>query len=248
MFKLFSSLLIASTFVLLPQTFAGGPAHVVRGTIRTSTGDIPKADNLTITAYITVRPDDIMTYPPNDFTKIAYDEPTAQWMIQVAGFAGAWTAGEILHVGFHDADSGESNSVEVVLNNDPIQVAGDIALPVELSDFGIIWNSYGVVKIFWEAESQQQNLGWNLYRSETKSGKFVKINGKLIKGAGTTAVPMKYSFVDKDVKEGKSYFYYLEDTSFTGNKHRTDSIKVVLANKAISWGAIKLFIKVDKHI
>jgi hypothetical protein len=82
-------------------------------------------------------------------------------------------------------------------------------------------------------------LGWNLYRSETKSGKFVKINGKLIKGAGTTAMPMKYFFVDKDVKEGKSYFYYLEDTSFNGDKRRTDSIKIVLANKAISWGAIK---------
>jgi hypothetical protein len=239
MFKLFSSLLIALTFVLLPQTFAGGLPHVVLGEVRTSTGDIPKAANLIITAYITVRPDDIMRYPPSNKTKTLYDEPTAAWMIQVSGFAGVWTAGEILHVDFHDAGSGESKSVEVVLNNDPTQYAGDIALPVELSDFNVIWNSFGSVKIFWESESQQQNLGWNLYRSETKSGKFVKVNGKLIKGEGTTVAPMKYFFVDKDVKEGKSYFYYLEDISFNGDKHRTDSIKIVLASKAISWGAIK---------
>ncbi|MBM3235709.1 hypothetical protein FJZ31_05375 [Candidatus Poribacteria bacterium] len=239
MFKLFSSLLIALMFVLLPQAFAGGTPHIVLGTVRTSTGNVPTAANLTITAYITAKPDDIMKYPPSDLTKIAYYESTAQWVVEVSGFAGAWTAGEILHVDFHDADSGESNSVEVVLNNEPRQDAGDTALPVELSDFGIIWNSFGSVKIFWEAESQQQNLGWNLYRSETKSGEFVKINGKVIKGAGTTAVPMEYSFVDKDVKKGKSYFYYLEDISFNGAKHRTDSIKIVLANKAISWGAIK---------
>jgi hypothetical protein len=181
-----------------------------------------------------------MTYPPQNPAKIAYFEENAQWMIQVASFVGAWADGEILHVDFHDAGSGESNSVEVVLNADvPRQDVGDIALPVELSDFSAVWNSYGGVKIFWEAKSQQQNLGWNLYRAETKGGKFVKINGKLIEGAGTTAVPMKYSFTDKDVKKGISYFYYLENISFNGEKQRTESIKIVLVNKTISWGAIK---------
>jgi hypothetical protein len=180
-----------------------------------------------------------MEYPPNDLSKIAYYEPTGTWRVQVSGFSGIWAAGEILHVDFHDAGSGESNSIEIVLNDEPSQNAGDIALPVELSSFSVIWNSYGGVKIFWEAESQQQNLGWNLYRAETKGGKFVKINGKLIEGAGTTAVPMKYFFVDKDVKKGVSYFYYLENISFNGEKQRTESIKIVLVNKTISWGAIK---------
>jgi hypothetical protein len=235
----FSSLLVAFIFVLLPQAFAGGVSHLVLGKVHTSTGGVPTADNLTITAYITVRPDDTMECPPSDDTKIAYDEPTATWIIEVSGFAGVWTADEILHVDFHDAGSGESKSIEVVLTNDPTQDANDVALPVVLSTFGAIWNSYGSIKIFWEAKSQQQNLGWNLYRSETKDGKFVKISGKLIEGGGTTAVPMKYSFVDKDVKKGKSYFYYLEDISFNGEKHRTKLIKTVLVNKVISWGAIK---------
>jgi hypothetical protein len=211
----------------------------VHGTVHTSTGDVPAADNLTITAYITDRPDDRMTYPPNDDTKIKYYEPNAYWIIEVAGFAEIWAPDDVLHVDFHDAGSGESNSVEVVLNSDPTQDTGDTALPVELFGFSAIWNSYGGVKIFWEAKSQQQNLGWNLYRSETDGGKFVKINGKLIEGAGTTAVPMKYSFVDKDVKKGRSYFYYLENISFNGEKQHTESIKIVLVNKTISWGTIK---------
>jgi hypothetical protein len=115
---------------------------------------------------------------------------------------------------------------------------GDIALPVNLSALGAIWHPDGN-KIFWEAESQRGNLGWNIYRSETKDGKFVKISGELIKGAGTTSNSMKYSFIDKDAKRGQSYFYYLEDISFDGEKHRTPLIKTTLSNKATSWGAIK---------
>ena len=119
---------------------------------------------------------------------------------------------------------------------DPIP--GDIALPVDLSALGAIWNPNGN-KIFWEAISQRGNLGWNIYRSETKDGKFVKINGELIKGAGTTANPMKYSFIDKDAEKGKIYYYYLEDISFNGEKHRTDPIKSIPLNKITSWGDIK---------
>jgi hypothetical protein len=117
-------------------------------------------------------------------------------------------------------------------------VHGGIALPVELSALGAIWHPNGA-KIFWEAESQQGNLGWNIYRSETKDGKFVKINGELIKGAGTTANPMKYSFIDRDAEKGKVYYYHLEDISFSGEKHRTDPIKSIPVNKNISWGDIK---------
>ena len=120
----------------------------------------------------------------------------------------------------------------------PVPGDGDIALPVSLSALGAIWHPDGN-KIFWEAGSQQGNLGWNIYRSETKDGKFVKISGELVKGAGTTSIPMKYSFIDKDAKRGQSYFYYLEDISFDGEKHRTPLIKTTLSNKVTSWGAIK---------
>ncbi|MBM3235712.1 hypothetical protein FJZ31_05390 [Candidatus Poribacteria bacterium] len=131
--------------------------------------------------------------------------------------------------------------VSAALGKDyPVDISdkGDIALPVKLSALGAIWHPNGT-KIFWEAESQQGNLGWNIYRSEAKDGKFVKINGELIRGAGTTSNPMKYSFIDKDAEKGKVYYYYLEDISFNGEKHRTDLIKSIPINKIISWGDIK---------
>jgi len=130
---------------------------------------------------------------------------------------------------------GDGTKLPVDLEDDP---HGDIKLPVVLSALGAIWHPNGA-KIFWEAESQQGNLGWNIYRSETKDGKFVKINGELIKGAGTTSNPMKYSFIDKDAEKGKIYYYYLEDISFNGEKHRTDLIRSIPVNKVTSWGDIK---------
>ncbi|MBM3235710.1 T9SS type A sorting domain-containing protein [Candidatus Poribacteria bacterium] len=131
---LFSSLLIALMFVLLSQAFAVGTLHIVLGTVRTSTDNVPTAANLIITAYIIARPTEIMTYPPNDPTKIAYYEATAQWTIQVAGFS-AWTAGEKLHIDFQDAGSGEAGSKEVILNNDPFQDVGQVTLSRVISKF-----------------------------------------------------------------------------------------------------------------
>jgi hypothetical protein len=122
----------------------------------------------------------------------------------------------------------------------PVQVVGnEIALPVTLSALGAMLHPDGGIRIFWEAESQRENLGWNIYRSENKGGKFVKINGDLIKGAGTTANPMKYDFVDKDAISGKSHFYYLENISFDGEKYRSHIIEAILVNQLSSWGAIK---------
>jgi hypothetical protein len=117
-------------------------------------------------------------------------------------------------------------------------VENEIALPVTLSALGAMMNVDGGIRIFWEAESQRGNLGWNIYRSETKDGKFVKINGDLIKGAGTTAIPIKYDFVDKDAVGGKIY-YYLENISFEGEKYRSHIIEAILVNQLTSWGTIK---------
>jgi hypothetical protein len=117
-------------------------------------------------------------------------------------------------------------------------VDNEIALPVKLSALGAMWNPDGGIRVFWEAESQRENLGWNVYRSETEDGKYVKINGDLIKGAGTTANPMKYDFVDEDAISGKS-FYYLENISFDGEKYRSHIIEAILVNQLSSWGAIK---------
>jgi hypothetical protein len=159
------------------------------------------------------------------------------------------TNGVILNLTFDAVDTDPSARSNVIFSTAKLEdLSGDLpvtalnndaALPVTLSAFGAIWHMREGIKIFWEAKSQLENLGWNIYRSETKDGEFIKINGKLIEGAGTTSNPMKYSFIDKDAAKGKLYYYYLEDTSFNGEKHHTPAIRTTSVNKATSWGAIK---------
>lgn len=136
---------------------------------------------------------------------------------------------------FYDVTGGPAELLPVT----PVEPPNEIALPVTLSALGAMWHPDGGIRIFWEAESQHENLGWNVYRSETKDGKFVKINGDLIEGTGTTATSMKYHFVDKDIISGKSYFYYLENISFGGEKDRSHIIEATIVNQLTSWGAIK---------
>jgi hypothetical protein len=92
-------------------------------------------------------------------------------------------------------------------------------VPVELSLF-----SYDVVDngllIRWETQSETENFGYKLSRSTQLVGPYTPISD-MIPGAGTTTVPQRYEFLDTDVEEGTSYYYFLEDIDLSGESHRT---------------------------
>lgn len=121
----------------------------------------------------------------------------------------------------------------------------DASLPVTLSSFTAI-RTDSVVTILWTTETETDHVGWNIYRSEKKDGKFVKINEKLIKGSGNSGMPITYQYVDKTAIAGRQYYYYLEDLDLFGNAGKSDIIgiskgKAPSAKDALSitWGAIK---------
>ena len=89
------------------------------------------------------------------------------------------------------------------------------ALPVQLSSFKAERADAGAV-ITWQTESELENAGFNILRSETKNGPFTVVNPKLIPGAGTTAERNTYQYTDTGTKPGKHYYYQLEDVSFAG--------------------------------
>jgi len=123
--------------------------------------------------------------------------------------------------GFCEVGLGAGPPVEPIIN------PGDKTLPVDLSAFTVIPAGRDVI-LRWRTESEISNLGFNVYRSESLEGKYVKVNSAIIKGAGTVATPHDYQFVDSAVKVGKTYFYYLEDVSFTGEKDRSPVIRVTI--------------------
>ena len=120
---------------------------------------------------------------------------------------------------------------------------GRVPLPVELSHFNVELSDAGV-QIQWTTESELDNAGFNIYRSTTKNGHFVKVNPKLIKGAGSTGEQNDYSWIDETAKPGVEYYYRIEDISFSGVKQplATTRLKGIhtAKNRALtSWGVIK---------
>jgi hypothetical protein len=74
----------------------------------------------------------------------------------------------------------------------------------------------GRVVLNWSTESEIENAGFNILRSESLSGPFVKINNSLISAKGSPTMGASYEYVDEDVKNRKTYYYKLEDIDLNG--------------------------------
>ena len=117
-------------------------------------------------------------------------------------------------------------------------------LPVTLSSFNPHINQEGSVVISWITESEVDNAGFNILRSTAKKGPFVRVNPKLIQGAGTTGERNVYTWIDTAVKPNIDYYYQIEDVSFAGIKQtlatkRTKGIFTAKNKLLIRWGDLK---------
>lgn len=80
------------------------------------------------------------------------------------------------------------------------------------------------VLLKWRTESEVHNIGFNVYRSNTKYGQYKKIGW--VDGTGDSVVPIDYQFIDEYVHPGKTYFYYIEDIDILGQRNRSDIVQV----------------------
>ena len=88
--------------------------------------------------------------------------------------------------------------------------------PVQLSIFTAVYTN-GSSLLEWTTQSESNNQGWNIYRSETELDEAVQVNGHLIAGAGTTTAPTDYEFYDEEnLVVLNTYYYWLESVSFSG--------------------------------
>ena len=93
-------------------------------------------------------------------------------------------------------------------------------LPVSLSKFRPVRNqTTGHVDITWITESELNNAGFNILRSEAKTGEFKVINVKgIVAGNGTTSEKHVYTFTDTTAKPNVVYYYRIEDVSINGQR------------------------------
>lgn len=91
----------------------------------------------------------------------------------------------------------------------PLNRTGQI-LPVQLSFFRPTLQEDDKVVVRWATESELDNTGFNILRSEERKGEYKQVNTDLIQGAGTTGERTNYSWVDPTAKPGVVYYYRLK--------------------------------------
>ena len=131
-------------------------------------------------------------------------------------------------------------------SNDDVSTPGFIKgtpLPVALSFFRPTLEN-GEVVIRWTTESEIDNAGFNILRSNNRNGEYKQINTALIQGAGTTGERNTYKWIDPTAKTGVVYYYQIEDVSFAGehNLLTTARLKGFISAKnklTTTWSELK---------
>ncbi len=119
-------------------------------------------------------------------------------------------------------------------------------LPVSLSSFRPLRDqATGDVVIRWITQSELNNAGFNILRSETKKGEYKVVNLKgIVAGHGTTSEQHVYEWKDTTAKPNVVYYYQIEDVSLDGKRTAlaTTRLKghVSAAGKVTTtWGDLK---------
>ena len=88
----------------------------------------------------------------------------------------------------------------------------------EHTDAGII--------LKWTTESEVDNAGFYIYRSQTRDGTFKVVNPTLIQGAGTTSERNTYTWKDTTAKPNTVYYYRIEDISHAGVRKQLATVRM----------------------
>ncbi|HIE28917.1 TPA: hypothetical protein EYP66_16710 [Candidatus Poribacteria bacterium] len=136
-----------------------------------------------------------------------------------------------------------NNTLSTTISDFSIWAIGyEGSLPVTLSSFTAKIGSDEII-LKWNTEAEMANLGWNIFRSEKRNGKYVKINSALIKGAGDSAISKSYEYIDDNISKGATYFYYLQAIDFNGKTTRSKIIVATpmtpIGKLVVTWGDIK---------
>ncbi len=86
---------------------------------------------------------------------------------------------------------------------------------IQLTSFTVVPKA-GRVIIQWSTAAEIDNAGYNVYRATTEDGEYIKINNALITAEGSATQGANYELIDGGLKNGKIYYYKLEDVDING--------------------------------
>ncbi len=116
-------------------------------------------------------------------------------------------------------------------------------LPVSLSKFRPErMKDTGEIVVRWVTESELNNAGFNILRSEKRDGEFTKVHFQA--GKGTTSERSAYEWKDTSAKPNVVYYYQIQDVSLDGDvttlriTHLRGNVTAV-GKATTTWGSIK---------
>ena len=105
----------------------------------------------------------------------------------------------------------------VVLAQQPVATAAPAAVIVE-----------------WTTESEVNLAGFNIHRSESLDGPYVRLNATLIPASPDPIAGGSYSYTDSTAEAGGTYYYKLEDVELDGRATMHGPITVVAEGNVVS--------------
>ncbi len=112
-----------------------------------------------------------------------------------------------------------SATMQVTVNN--------CFLPIELMYLNTTCNN-NMIDVSWETASEKNNKHFTILRSE--DGVFFEVVA-VVAGAINSNSPKRYSYSDKNVQAGKTYYYRLRQTDLNSTENDVGEIVSVLCNK-----------------
>ena len=119
-------------------------------------------------------------------------------------------------------------------------------LPVQLSHFRPARDrDTGAAVITWSTQSELNNAGFFIKRSQQRDGQFKVINAAMIQGAGTISEKQFYTYTDTTAQPNVVYYYQIEDVSLDGNRQTlTNGIRLkghigAAGKLTTTWGDLK---------
>jgi hypothetical protein len=140
---------------------------------------------------------------PGEYLELAiqfYDPPGYDGVIS------ALESGD-LRIGVHVVAFDNGDSASFVTTGDPPTL-------IELISFGAT-SAIDSTNLGWITGSEVDNAGFNIYRSLSSNGPFVKVNSALIPAEGDPVAGASYSYADSALALG-TYYYLLEDVDLYG--------------------------------
>ena len=99
------------------------------------------------------------------------------------------------------------------------------------------------VEITWETATEQNTVGFNLYRSTTPDGSYTLINeGQFIASQGSPVSGASYAYTDNNVSAAQTYYYVLEEIEADGSSIRYEDDLFEYQVPGLAWWLILLTI------